>query len=367
MSRVLYDHEFFCAFPYSGITRYFTEIIRRIARDPDFDVSVFMGFHLNEYGLEKDRASFESFFGMRRPRIRRTGRLFNAANAALFPWFARRSRADLLHQTYYSDIHPGFKGKRVVNVYDMTYEIFPEMFPPGFKEITDKRKTLERADGIISISESTRRDLISRWDIPAEKIKTIYLGNSLTLDPGPSPLRPEPYLLYVGQRIAHKNFGTLLKAFGRSPRIHREFRLVCFGGTPFTPAELEEARLLGVADRIDQLTGPDSLLANLYGHAAVLAYPSLYEGFGLPLVEAMGYGCPVVASRTSSLPEVAGEAAVFFDPKDPGELAAQLEAVLFDAAAARALSEAGRKRSTRFTWDACAAETMGYYRELLGA
>ncbi|MDQ3000449.1 MAG: glycosyltransferase family 4 protein [Fibrobacterota bacterium] len=365
MTRLLYDHEFFSAYPYSGITRYFSEIIRRIGRNPDFGVSLFMGFHVNEYGLEKERHRFKSFFGMRRPRIPKTARLFNAMNDALFPFFARRSGADILHQTYYSDIFPDFKGKRIVNVYDMSYELLPDMFPVGFRAVSDKRKSMERADGIIAISESTRRDLIDLWKVPEEKIKTIHLGNSLTLDPGPAQLVKEPYILYVGQRVPHKNFGALLKAYGRTRRIHEAFRLVCFGGSPLSLEEHEEARSLGVEGRISQMTGPDTMLANLYGHASALAYPSFYEGFGLPIVEAMGYGCPVVASRTSSLPEVAGAAALYFDPKEPGELALRLEKALYDAETTRILSAAGRERSRLFTWDACAERTMAYYGELL--
>lgn len=366
MTGILYDHEFFCAFPYSGITRYFAELIPRVGRTPGYSASLFMGFHVNRYRLEDQRAAFRYFFGVRRPRIPKTARIFNAVNDIAFPLFARRSGADILHQTYYSYLYPGFRGKRIVTAYDMSYEILPDLFPAGHRAVADKRASMERADGIIAISESTRRDLISVWGIPPEKVHTIHLGNSLVLPPPAASPIPEPYILYVGQRVPHKDFGTLLRAYGTNARLHGSFRLVCFGGHPFTPEERAEAAKLGIAGRIEQMTGPDSMLAGLYAHAGALAYPSLYEGFGLPLVEAMGYGCPVVASRTSSLPEVGGEAALYFQPKDAEGLAVGLERVLYDGTLRAQLAEAGRARSRMFTWDACAERTLAYYARVAG-
>lgn len=364
--RILFDHEFFSVFKYSGITRYFYEIISRISAMPDARVSVFMGFHLNRYGLEKHRMQFDRFFAFHRPTIPKTGRLFNLVNDSIFPVFSRLARPQLYHQTYYSYRLPSFRGKRVVTVYDMTYELFPEFFSAG-REVDEKRKSVERADAIIAISESSRNDLIRLWGIPPERIRTIHLANSLNPPrvKGPPPIE-KPYILYVGQRVLHKNFGALLKAYCRNPWLHNEFNLLCFGGVPFTREEMETARSYGVADRLAQMTGSDSMLASVYQHATALVYPSFSEGFGLPVLEAMELGCPAILSRSSSLPEVGGDAALYFDSSNVEEMAEQMKRVLTDTELRQSMREKGLLQAGLFSWDACARETAALYREIIG-
>lgn len=368
MIRILYDHEFFNIFGYSGASRYFHELIRRVAVAEGFRASVFMGFHPEGFGLiERDPARFERLFARRRPAIPKTARAFNRLNDFLFPLFARPARPDLLHQTYYRPCLPGFRGKRVVTVHDMTYELMPGLFPAGDPYAREKARAVERADGIVAISESTKRDLMAILKVPEDKIRVVHHGNSLTADPGPEPRLREPYLLYVGQRAPHKNFGTLLEAYGGTPGVHRALRLHCFGGGPFTEAELAAARRLGVDSRLSQSSGPDEVLANLYRFARALVYPSRYEGFGFPVLEAMGYGCPVILSDTSSLPEVAGEAGAYFRPDDRAALAKLLEKVADDEAWREELSRKAKVQAARFSWERCAAETTAFYRQVLGA
>jgi glycosyltransferase involved in cell wall biosynthesis len=367
MIRLLYDHEFFSAFPYSGITRYFNEVILRTAVTEGFRVSLFMGFHLNRFGIEAERGKLDRFFGIHRPSIPRTTRLFNAFNDLAFPAFGALSRSDVFHQTYYAPLYRGFRGKRIVTVHDMTYELYPALFPSTEAASRMKREAVERADGIIAVSESSRRDLMRILGVPGERIRTIHHGNSLLLDRGPRPEVEGEYVLYVGQRIAHKNFSALLRAFARAPGVAAGHRLVCFGGTELTADERRSIRELGLEGKVLRLSGPDRLLANLYGYARALIYPSLYEGFGLPLLEAMGFGCPIAASGTSSLPEVAGEAAIYFDPQDEEAMAHAIAQVTGDSELRARLSAEGRRRARGFTWDRCAAEHMEFYREVAGA
>jgi len=290
-----------------------------------------MGFHINEFGFEQLRPHLHHFFGQKRPSIPKTYRLFTFLNNSLLSVFTKLWNPTLYHQTYYQYFVPNYKGKRIVTTYDMVYELFPEMFPKKDRPITDKRKSIERADGIIAISESTKQDLIRVWNIPSERIRVIYLANSLTIpNPKPPPENNEPYLLYVGQRIAHKNFLFLLHAYGCSPKIHKQCKLICFGGSPFTENEQKIMEQYGISERVKQTAGPDSNLAQYYNHATALVYPSKYEGFGLPLLEAMHYECPVVVSNTSSLTEVGGDAVLYFDPSNTDELVHALEKVIFD-------------------------------------
>jgi len=207
-------------------------------------------------------------------------------------------------------------------------------------------------------------------DIPIEKTSVIHLGSALTVSTelaNEPPLPEPPYLLYVGARNFYKNFAGLLRALARSPELLKSFRLVCFGGGGFTPSEKSMIASLGLpSDAVRQLSGNDRLLSKLYSHASVFICPSLYEGFGIPVLEAMSQGCPVVCSDTSSLPEVAGNAAEYFAPEDPDAMLAAIERVINSPARAQQLTALGYERVKLFSWDRCASQTLDAYRRLLG-
>ncbi|MGZ3687854.1 MAG: glycosyltransferase, partial [Bdellovibrionota bacterium] len=174
----LYDHQIFQVQRYGGISRYFFEIISRLARSGELEIDLFQGLNVNGYGLEKFKPHFRRYFGMRKPEIPRATPLFSAANQLLLRGFARTRRSDIYHSTYYSDLLPSFQGRRVVTVYDMIHELFPENFV-GDPTSARKRTAVERADRVISISHSTKQDLVRIFGIPPEKIEVVHLANSL--------------------------------------------------------------------------------------------------------------------------------------------------------------------------------------------
>jgi glycosyltransferase involved in cell wall biosynthesis len=168
-----------------------------------------------------------------------------------------------------------------------------------------------------------------------------------------------PSLLYVGERFAYKNFKVLAAAWRQSDWLRREFKLVCFGGPP---PSAEEASLPG---RVEFQRGDDLALATAYRQASVLIYPSLYEGFGLPLLEAFNLDCPVVTSGCGSIREVAGEAAQYFEAASPDSLVEALRRVLGDVAWRETLTNRGRDRAATFSWKRCAEATAEAYRVAL--
>lgn len=365
MITIAYDHQFFSIFRYSGITRYFYEIISRLVNEQDVSLSLYMGFHINDFDYARFKSRYAHFFGRRRPAVPKTTRIFNTINDALFPLFIKRAGPGIYHQTYYRSFLPGFKGKRVITVYDMTYELFPDKFSGNDPVILEKETSIRRADAIVAISESTKNDIVRLLSIPPEKITVVYLANSLTAIPVGLPAAGGPFILYVGQRCPHKNFPVLLNAYCRSSRVNREYGLVCFGGEPFTDGEKQVLARHGVLGRARHVCGSDELLAGYYSRASLLVYPSLYEGFGLPLLEAMHYGCPVTASRVASLPEIGGQAAAYFDPSSADDLAATMERVLSDTVARKQMTDRGRCREKEFSWDVCASQTLALYKSLL--
>jgi len=359
--NILYDHQIFQAQGIGGVSRYFFELITRVARMPGVSVSVFQGLHINRCGLEMARSEFQSFFGIHRPEIPRTGRVFSAVNRLLFRRFASKSQADAYHATYYDDPYPSFRGMRVLTVYDMIHELFPDNFP-GDPTAQRKRLAVEKADRIIAISEATKRDLTRILGTPSEKIQVVYLANSLRSDPDEPVRGRTPYFLYVGNRAGYKNFDLTLEAFGRSSSLNKDFQFVCFGGPPLSAREQDRICTLGLQGRVAYSSGSDAALASLYKHAAFFICPSLYEGFGLPVLEAMHYACPVLCANTSSLPEVAGDAAMFFDPHNLESIINAMQEVAYSNEKRTALGQAGRVQEAKFSWDRCARETVGSYR-----
>jgi glycosyltransferase involved in cell wall biosynthesis len=363
--HILYDHQIFTWQRYGGISRYYYELMSRICRMPSMNVSLFQGLHINEYDVPSLRDACKRYFGIKMPVSTHMIRAYKAINCMLFNAVLHSgNKPDLYHQTYYSNVAPGYTGRRVVTVLDMIHERYPAHFPPHDKTTRIKRDAVARAVGVICISQSTKRDLIDLFQVPERKIKVIYLGNSLTRDASDASPVDAPYILYVGLREHYKNFTALSRAYARSPRLSREFKLVCFGGGYFTAAEQNESASLGIAANVLHRSGDDGLLASLYAHASVLVYPSLYEGFGIPPLEAMHYGCPVLASNASSIPEVVGDAGLYFDPAEPDDLLQKLEGLLGNDSLRDQLRSRGRRQEQKFNWDACAQETSGYYRTL---
>jgi glycosyltransferase involved in cell wall biosynthesis len=365
--KILYDHEFFGYFGYSGIGRYFTELIRRLANQTDSSVHWFLGFHRGGYQDELKVSPPHDISGRRRIPIARFDSWLNRLDAKRFRSYSKKVQADIWHQSYFADLDPDFKGKRIVTVHDMTYEVLPERFPDSAHFTRQKRLALEKADGIIAISQSTRNDLVRLWNVPTEKICTILHGCSLK--PQLHVERPlvSPYFMFVGQRVPHKNLATLLSAWRMQATQLEKHHFVCFGGGGFTKGEVAMFADLGLQGRVHQVSGDDTVLAQYYQHAEALVYPSLYEGFGLPVLEAITCGCPVIASKTSSLPEVGGDAALYFDPYSPEQLSKAMVSVLDPDSEVRAdLKRKMPQQAARFSWERCAQETLAFYQRVLG-
>jgi len=239
-----------------------------------------------------------------------------------------------------------------------------------------KARSIAQADHVICISENTRRDVLTTYDIPEERVSVTLLGHDSLAAILPAEPAEEfrkrvtgshgPYILFVGIRDRYKNFNGLLHAYASSRWLRSNFNLLCFGGGEFTAAERLLISGCGVAGRVHHVGGADTVLAGCYAHAALFVYPSLYEGFGIPTLEAMSLDCPVACSNTSSFPEVVGDAARLFDPTSVESIREALEAVLNSAEVASSLIRRGSLRRTRFTWQRCAASTVEVYRRLCG-
>lgn len=361
---VVYDHQIFCWQEYGGISRYFFELARRVAHAEDFSASIVAPLHVNSYIDQKDI----EVHGIQMPKLKNSGRILDFVNSLISPSIVRKMKPDLLHETYYSRKGLAPKGCPVVlTVFDMTHEKYPGEFLSRDNTSKLKKAAVSRADRIICISENTRQDLIEILDVPIEKTSVVHLGYSLAEDAASNEISiPRPYLLYVGSRGTYKNFGRLLEAYAASAHLKNNFDLVAFGGGAFSATEKERIGALGIENAVFHKSGNDAILASLYARAAAFVYPSIYEGFGIPLLEAMSHGCPVICSDASSFPEIAGSAASYFDPFDEESIRAAIEGVVDSDELRSRLISSGRERAAQFSWDRTAMQTMKIYKELAG-
>jgi glycosyltransferase involved in cell wall biosynthesis len=292
---------------------------------------------------------------------------------------ARRDRVDLLHSlgttTPISSPMP-----RVVTVHDLIYEHFPEAFP-GIRTPVLRRlipRMLRRADRVLNDSEATRRDVVGLYGVDPERADVVHLG------PGRPPsalgeaeargLRAaagarQPYVLSVATSQPHKNLGRLIESFAQMHAERPETGLVLVGGAGQAQAQLADAAArAGIAEAVS-FTGwvDDRTLDAVYAGAELFVYPSLCEGFGLPLLEAMERAVPVLSSRSTSLPEVGGAAVEYADATSVDELACALRRLLEDPERRARLVEAGKLQFARFSWQRCARETLASYERVLAS
>ncbi len=256
--------------------------------------------------------------------------------------------------------------RRVITIHDLTYKRFPGLLQKETLDNLERQMSREitLADAIICVSASTRRDLLEYYPADPTRVHTIHSG--LATPPRSAPLvgLPPRYLLFVSTIEPRKNLGVLLDAYAELRRDY-EGSLVIAGRIGWKSEEIaERLRAPGIV-QLDYV--PPAELATVYEHADIFVFPSLYEGFGFPLLEAMAYGVPVVAARSSSLPEIGGDAALYFDPHDAKELAAQIHRELHDGDLWREMIARGRERVLHFRWDVAAEETLKVIRDACGS
>lgn len=366
--KVAFDYQIFSLQAFGGISRYYVSLAEQL-RSMGHAPRIFAPFHCNEY---LSGASPDIVDGRRvANKNSKMMRLTLPVNHKFSNIRAKSWGPDVVHETYFSM----FKAPRrsyptVLTVYDMVHEKFPEEFSKWGNISVRKRSAVERADHVICISESTRNDLIQAFGVDESKVSVVYLGfdtfSDVSIKTDSLEISRRPYLLFVGNRAGYKNFHGFLRAFALSPALKADYDIACFGGGAFTVAEKELIHSLGLSeDRVRYQGGSDKVLGDLYSQAAAFVYPSMYEGFGLPPLEAMAKGCPVIVSHSSSMPEVVGDAGCYFDPHSIEEMSAAMEKVVFSSSLRQSLVSAGYNRLQKFSWASCAEKTMDVYTQVV--
>jgi Glycosyltransferase len=366
--NILYDGQAFSFQEHGGISQYFHQLLRIFKEmegiTPELIIQYSNNAYLNSYPHVQVKHFSSSYrFKGRNEIIKLLNRRFVRKN------FHRQLDLDIFHPTYYHPYFLDFIGDIpfVLTIYDMAHEHYPQMFSRFDFTSEHKKKVALKANRIIAISEHTKNDIITLLKIPASKIDVIPLATTLSGTDAKAPSIPVPnhFILYVGKRNTYKNFFFLLQAVKVLFKTDTNCFLVCAGGGTFTKHEIREIERLHLSGRIIQMPADDALLAYLYSKARAFVYPSLYEGFGIPILEAFACACPAIVSNRSSLPEVGGDAAQYFDPENPASLMTALSEVLNNNDAADHMREKGLERVKLFSWDDTAQKTLETYKKVI--
>lgn len=366
--KIVYDHQVFSLQDAGGATRYFYELIRHLRNRKHISLRLLLGLNHSVYPLAELNGS-NSVIVSSRSRLK-PGIVRYVTNEFLSNSLSiARGRCDIYHPTLYRRV-PLIRGRRVVVTHhDCTHELFPHLFKNAEMVVRNKRRLYAEADAIICVSESSRKDLLRFYPVEEQRTYVIHHGFApfaeARIDDLPDGISSFRYILFVGARSGYKNFRSLLEAY-KATGAAFDYDLVAVGGGKFAADELQAIEQLDIAKRVRLIPlATDALLASLYRNAALFVYPSLYEGFGFPPLEAMSLGCPVLTSRASSMPEICGDAAFYFDPGDPDALAASLCEVLSEGRDKLQMREKGYEQVSRYRWDRTAEQTLEVYRSTL--
>lgn len=379
---------------HGGVSRLFTDVMRELPEDCEWVLTPVCtrNAYLQEqpFGLPRAEGTVHDFIcgplrGHSFPGVSHVYKLLGRLFPSRFPSAElanERSRKRLLakfdYDIYHTTTpHPAYNtwhkvvGHKplVVTVVDL----IPEILGNDRRVRHFRRQMLNDATHIIAITESTKKDIVRLYNIPEKKISVIYLGYDMKSDEGADVvvdltarwgLKKNQFVLFVGKRGGYKNFNWMVKAL--APLLKEGLKLFCTG-VPFGPSECALFHELGVAGRIVQSFVSDAEMKALFRNAAAFIYPSRYEGFGIPILDAFAAGCPVLLSRASCFPEVAADAALYFELDNEADFQRQLRVLLDVNAPFRAeLIAKGKDRVKNFSWNKCARETAEVYRMVAG-
>jgi glycosyltransferase involved in cell wall biosynthesis len=311
------------------------------------------------------------------PAIRKPSRLQWMVDTWMLPRVLREEKIEIFHAMEFTSIPALKRPKVIAHVHDMIpfvfWQEYSKRIPMDFRwALQVARKRLAEAACVVTVSEHSKKDIIELTGYPEDRIYVAYEGAPETQRHEDTKTQStRPYFLYVGGTDFRKNVLFLIRAFAQLAEREKDIWLMLVGETFMMTslrevAEiLDEVSRLGIADRVVTMGYVDeNKLTELYRRSLALVFPSLYEGFGLPVLEAMAYGTPVLAARTSSIPEVLGETGVYFDPRDEDSLIAALEDAYRNPAGLSELAKKAQERARSFTWNKVADTVLGIYPTL---
>ncbi len=367
--KVLYDHQAFAGQRFGGISRYFVQLLKHLKYGSSLKVDYSLIYSENFYIKE---LGFKNYFSLLQENEfkgkYRLIKFFSKLNEINSKRLIKKNKYDIFHPTYYDPYFLNHIGSKpfVLTVYDLIHERFSNSyFKNNELAIENKCKLILKANKIIAISDNTKNDLINYYKIDKDKIDVIYLANSLNLNCFEKIKAPKRYILFVGDRTRYKNFIFFIKSITSTLLSNKDLYVVCAGGRGFNKEELQLFKELGIFSKLIQFAINDNQLVYLYTKALMFVFPSLYEGFGIPVLEAMSCGCPLVISKIAPFIEIAQDSAEYFDPKNSDSIKYAVENVLLNTLLRDRLIREGLKRINFFNWKKVSQETQITYSSVI--
>ncbi len=371
--KVLFDHQAFSGMRYGGIARYHFELMNYFYQNKNVDFDLALRFSNNEYIANasfSNHHNFAHFFS-----YLTTNRIISFVNRLNSARMIRESDFDLFHPTYYHKYFLQHIGNKpfVFTFHDCTNELYHQQYPAlGGNLFELKQELLNRASRIIAVSNFTKKEILSYFNVAEEKIDVIYHGTSFehceeditpAYKKSVAALTDVDYLLFVGNRADFKNFDKYIQAIQPIFVKFPEVRLVCAGGKTFNNFEKELLNKLGISNRIIHVNIlSDFHLKSLYTNALAFVFPSIIEGFGIPILEAFASNCPVLLSNTSCFPEIAEDAGSYFDPFDAESMLNKTIEILENQQLRTTLIQKGKERLKDFSLEKTATQTQKTYQ-----
>ena len=363
--KILYDYQIFYNQKYGGPSRYFIELHKNII-DFNHDAKIYLPIHVNNHIKENKISGIkEGLFLKRKFKLNSFLKLYNKFSTTRY---LNSFNPDIIHPTYYDiGFYKKFKKPKVLTVYDLIHERYRELYNIK-RDVLPKKEAIDNSDYYLCPSKCTQRDLIEYYNVKEEQTSVIYWAPFINKNHESKHLsynNKKPYLLYVGNRHGYKNANLMIEAISLSKEIMMNYNVIFFGGGNFKKVEIDLFKKFNYSEsQFKLINGNDQDLVNLYKNASALVYPSLYEGLGLPILEAMQFNCPVITSYTSGMIEAGGDAVEYFDPKKKESIVASIKKVLFSEGRQKELINLGQKRIDQFSWKRVGKETLNIYKKL---
>lgn len=352
--KILFDHQIF-NYVYGGASKYFAMMIDSLPKGSWETTSLFAS---NEYVREKKLMRTFPY------KFRGQAVICDLLNRPYTNFILRKGNFDVFHQTNFGTYClKSLAGKPMVTTY---HDSNLSTFDPHPEIVKRQRMSLNRADAIVCVSENTKRDMLNIFDLDESKVHVIYHGIEL---PNLSMLPAErlieaPYILYVGRRSEYKNFKRFINAFAKIHSCYKDIKLVCTSNN-FNEGEMELFKSLHIDSSVLHVGADEQTMLRLYRDAVFFIFPSLYEGFGMPILESWSCHCPVLLANASCFPEIAGDAGLYFEPTDIDDMFLAMRKVIDDDMLRKDLARKGNEMVKLFSWKKSAEEHFRLYQSLV--